>query len=132
MDNQIFNVNGKTKEDFEVAIKLAIKISGYKKVAGYKITEKGFILLWSDNNEIKNIKTFPFENDIDLIAKIIWQWLQEIEDHTWFEYTHWEGNYDHDGHNTIGWIVYTEDWGRIEGEIYSICAVKPAYLWHGK
>ena len=96
MDNQIFKINGQKKEDLITAIKLAVKIS-CRNISSYKFNKKGFILYWidSDNNSTK----FPFKDNVELVAEIVWQWLQEIDDNSKFEYGQFEGNLKHDGHN---------------------------------
>jgi hypothetical protein len=44
----------------------------------------------------------------------------------------WDANMDHDGSNSVGWRVYVDDWGHVANNHYAICAIKPAYMWHGK
>ena len=38
---------------------------------------------------------------------------------------------DHDGENELGWRVYTEEWGQVNGDWHCL-AIRPAYLWYGK
>lgn len=43
-----------------------------------------------------------------------------------------DSDLDHDGHNGIGWRVYCGKWGHVDGDLYSMCAVKRVFLWYGK
>jgi len=44
----------------------------------------------------------------------------------------WEYNAKHDGSNSTGFRIYTEDWGKVKNEGYSIGAIKHVYTWYGK
>lgn len=39
---------------------------------------------------------------------------------------------DHDGDNGKGFRVFTEGWGHVAGNTYTICAIQPAYAMYGK
>lgn len=86
------------------------------------------------NDDIKNRVGIPFE----LLVYSLWNWFTNFKGWNDLEFADWEENADHDGSNSKGFRIYTEDWGRINGtssytsEDYSIGAIKPVYLWYGK
>lgn len=131
--NRIFNVNGIDKEFFVDTLTLAIKQETTDgKVAGYRIhPQKGFILLWSVSSDVESRKgiAFPVKMSANLVADIVWEWLQTGPE---TEYPHWDEDCDHDGHNELGWRIYCENWGHVDSDWAAICAIKPAYIWYGK
>jgi hypothetical protein len=130
MDNRIFNVNGCGKDHLALTLCLAFAQdfgSGSRMSKGYVIhPQKGMILLWSGS---KDAVPFPCALSAEAAAEIVWQWLSS-EPGT--ECKGWDADYDHDGHNSLGWRVYCEDWGHVGHNHNAIVAVKPVYLWHGK
>jgi hypothetical protein len=147
MDNKIFNVNGKTKNQLKLALKLLLS-SEYndgedQKVQGwYYRKDKGFIITWHCEESNKDCKKFvdrlgkPNPPSTEELADILWDWLKTDEAKS-TELGRWENDEDHDGSNSIGWRLYTEQWGCIENvhgtiDHYSIAAIKPVYLWYGK
>ncbi len=144
MDNKEFVVNGRTKKQLKIALDLLL-INEYDDeifVKGWYINpEKGLVLTWMP----KEGDSKPFTNNMGKEAPIskeellplLWEWLDSDEAKTISTDGQWEGNKDHDGHNEKGWKLYTEDWGHINREkysidSYSICAFKPIYCWYGK
>lgn len=144
MDNRIFNVNGRTKEQLKLAIDLLL-LNEYGKsdlIEGFRFdSNKGLILtLYKDK---KNYKSFTdyLGNNIKLnnerLCEVLWTWLNTKREEE-IIYEKWEENLAHDGSNSLGWRLYTEDWGRIKNkdnittDQYSFCAFKPCYLWYGK
>ena len=142
MDNRLFNINGKTKNQLALAVK-ALLLDEYdtqRKVKGWYFKKnKGLILTWYVDNK----KSTPFTNRMGTpceiaeneLVEILWNWLDSPEAKI-VEMSSWEVNTDHDGSNDLGWRLYTEDWGCIGDEYsidhYSIAAFKPVYLWYGK
>ncbi len=127
MDNRQFNVNGSGKEMLLNALKLAFEQKGRNTTAtGYIIDpKKGMILLW--HNEKGTALPAPF--NAEAACNFVWTWLESEPE---IECKGWDADNDHDGHNSLGWRVYCEDWGHVGHNHYAIVAVKPAYLWHGK
>lgn len=130
MDNRIFNVNGSGKEMLAAALDLAFKQDSYSKTcsAFSETKDSGLILLWCKGQGQNDL---PADLDSAACVDFVLKWLvsdfaKEVKLSKWCE------NHDHDGHNSDGWQVYCEDWGHVGGNHYSICAIKPAFMWHGK
>lgn len=184
MDNRLFNVNGRTFEQFELTLQLLLtgeyNNSNIKKftigdwgpigsrVKGYKFDyKKGLILYWYMDKDIKPIdeiipdfneisitpptqlkldkslrkyKLALLDNEInkrvtipfDILVHSLWYWFKNFNDWDKLQFENWEYNADHDGSNEQGFRIYTESWGKISDEWYSIGAIKPVYLWYGK
>ncbi len=143
MDNKIFNVNGRTKEQLALAVKLLLldEYGHYERVKGwYFDIKKGLILTWHVGEKYNAI---PFTNRMGLqseiqeeeLVELLFDWINSPQAKT-MEHEGWDVNTAHDGSNELGWRLYTENWGHIEpnGSLdhYSIAAFKPAYLWYGK
>lgn len=131
MDNRIFNVNGSGAEMLQKAIELAFmqfKTCRESPCASWGFSkQKGLILNWSRSEG----NPLPIDMDAEDCAKWAWKWLQSDEAKS-VELSEFCGDYSHDGHNTEGWQVYIEDWGRVGSNGCVLCAIKPAYMWHGK
>jgi hypothetical protein len=140
MDNKIFNVNGRSKDQLEQTLKLAL-LDEYGKVQTVKgyvfYPEKGFVLLWHVDPNKPNEKAFPVPLSYDMVANVVWDWLKTDEAES-VPLGDWEDDCDHDGDNDKGFRVYTESWGHVheKGEYtinhYSIVAIKSVYCWYGK
>jgi len=127
-DNLIFNVNGTEDEDLLNALKLVFSTSGYKAESWIIDKKKGFVLLWSDNKGNK----LPYPMSALEIFPMIKGFL-ESEQAKEIECKDWDEDTDHDGDNELGWRVYTENWGKIDGvDGCSFLAIKPTYVWYGK
>lgn len=137
MDNRIFNVNGRTKDDLLATIRLAFSQDGRNTTAkAYFIDpKKGMILLWHTD---KGSIPFPAPLSAESAATMVWDWLQTKPD---TECVDWDKNLNHDGHNVPGFRAFVEDWGHVatgpnyntsDSCRYAIVAVKPTYLWMGK
>ncbi len=143
MDNRIFNVNGRTKEQLDLAVKTFMLDDNddNKKVAGWYISkEKGLVLTWYVTGNI-NPFTDKFGRSIKIIdpielSNVLWEWLKSNEAKT-IECEGWDKYAEIDGNNDKGWRLYTENWGCITEtnksmDNYSLGAFKPAWLWYGK
>lgn len=134
-DNRIFNVNGEDDPHLEMAIKLAFQIqSNYNEkgasAKGYIVMPtKGLVFLWHNTPDAIAFPEPIYAAEAYTFAK---QWLSSRDSKQIELKEPWEGDYDHDGSNDLGWRVYVEDWGHVGTNHYSICAVKPCYVWHGK
>jgi hypothetical protein len=127
MDNRVFNVNGQGDEMLLVTLRLAFQQESPKCTAKAYIIDpvKGMILLWHTDGGI----AFPSQLSPEAVLPIVSSWLASKPE---IECKSWDGDHDHDGHNSLGWRVYVEDWGHVKDIFHAICAIKPAYLWHGK
>ena len=125
-DNVIFNVNGCGIEKLRKVFDL---IYGDQTLYGYKVDNKKGIILYAYESG-KNIIRFPTELQSSQVADIVFEWLKSKEAKE-VPCEGWDANADHDGSNELGWRVYTEDWGHVNGD-WNCLAVKPAYLWYGK
>ena len=128
-DNRIFNVNGEGKEMLRMTLRLVFLQEGENTTAvSFVKSKKGLILLWYKDKRATELVT---PHDADMATEIAWAYLkdnpEEVE-HTLF----WDQNQDHDGSNGLGWRVYCEDWGHVDGMSSAICAIKPAFMWYGK
>ncbi len=134
MDNRIFNVNGHGDEFLRDVLDLAFRQHSPRGCcrAWLSHPQKGFILLWSDelDSGLGVINKLPAISAAGVLPLIV-SWLTSDEAAK-VPCEGWDANADHDGSNSRGWRVYCEDWGRVAGSFGAICAVKPAYLWHGK
>ena len=128
MDNRIFNVNGSDDSLLLDTLKLVFNQRGTTASYWVKDTEYGIVLLsWKD----KRATAFPNDMTADMVFPLVLAYL-DSEDASKCEMNGWDSNYDHDGHNSMGWRVYCGDWGDLGGYSGTICAIKPAYMWHGK
>ena len=80
----------------------------------------------------KDVIPFPVPLGIDAVLEIAWDWLQTKPVIERDKDSHWDDDYDHDGHNSSGWRVYCEDWGHVAEKSGALVAIKPIHLWHGK
>ena len=145
IDNKVFNVNGRTKKQLELAIKLLL-LDEYDKnnnVNGWYFREdKGLVLTWYVGDRCK---AQPFTDrmgnvspiDEKELVEIIWNWLQSDQAKT-VKLDGWDREFDDsDVECELGWRLYTEEWGHIGergggSDHYSIAAVTPSYMWYGK
>lgn len=133
MDNRIFNVNGSGKGMLLDTLKLAFLQEGDRTTAkGYSISKKhGMILYWAERNGKEGYIPFPTKMDASTILEFIWTWLNSDEAKE-ITCVGDDADHNHDGHNSLGWRVFCEGWGHVDGKHGTIVAVKPAYMWHGK
>ena len=127
-DNAVFNVNGKSESRLRDALSLALNGGT---VAAYKfIQSKGLVLYSYASSGNNGVVKFPTPLSANEVSGIVIKWLQSEEAKS-VPCEGWDADADHDGDNEIGWRVYTEDWGHVEGE-WDALAIKPAYMWYGK
>ena len=139
MDNRVFNVNGRTKEQLHEVLRLALmnEYNEERKIEGWLFDkEYGLILMSyisSYNEKIAEKVPKLIKTDSKLITEIVWKWLTESKEQTKLvPMVDWDHNADHDGHNELGFRVYCGDWGKVGSYDGSIVAIKPAYCWYGK
>lgn len=129
MDNRIFNVNGRGDDMLLGVLTLAFLQAGERTLCRAWVfsVEHGLILLESISEGIR----LPAPVGVNGARGFVCDWL-ESEQAQSVNLTGWDANADHDGSNSPGWRVYVEDWGKVANHHSAICAVKPAFLWHGK
>jgi len=160
MDNPRFNITGDTLEELVDVFKLIFKREfkwpephlkekeGYGHFTGYKIHPNHGILLHQYPIDFDDKNTIPFDfaegkSPIALanfcIAKLKKIKVEDPSDldsngYEWEEYLtdfQWDRDCEHDGHNTMGWRVYTGQWGHVTDYRYPY-AVRKRFCWHGK
>lgn len=135
MDNVIFNVNGKDLDLLTDTLKLLFKQRRIQTVKGWQFSENhGLILLWTNGpwpNKPNAIQLLA-PSTAEEVAPQVFAWLKSEQAKSMPEPTGWDADCDHDGHNSLGWRVYVEDWGHVNGNYEAACAIRPAYMWHGK
>ena len=129
MDNRVFNVNGIGSDMLLQAVKLAFAQSGNITCKAWSESkEKGLILHWYESEKTNKLPApMPAEDCVSFIKN----WLN-TDFSKQVELSEWCGDMDHDGDNSLGWQIYCEGWGHVGNYASAICAVKPAYMWHGK
>ena len=131
MNNRQFNVTGVTDEALFKTLQLAFDNEyGSNTCSGWIFEPTHGLLLVEYGNE-KDINKFPTPMSSDEVFPFVKKWIKTDEALT-VELDGWECDLDHDGHNKLGWRVYVEDWGHVNGRWGILCAVKPIYVWHGK
>lgn len=132
MDNRIFNINGSGEEILLKTLELAFRHTGHDTtVKAWSISkEKGLVLHWTTIEHIDSNK-LPSPLTAEEVLPLVTRWLNDLDIKD-FILTNWDVNADHDGSNSLGWRVYVEDWGHIGDDWSAICAITPAYMWHGK
>jgi len=151
MDNRVFNVNGKTKEQLKLAVQLLLLTEYNKKqnVRGwYFAKNKGLVLTWTDKKSSRN-NVIPFTNRMgqpeeineDELTNLLWEWLSsdQAKEVIHNEEDRWDAGFeDSDVSMDDGWRLYTDEWGHVKEENghtidhYSIAAFKKVSLWYGK
>lgn len=129
MDNRIFNVNGTGEKMLLSALELVFMQRGEKTTcSAWQATEKGLILLWYKCEGSTPLPSSKGMTAVEVLPMVL-GWLSDVDIRD-IEMGRWD--VDQDGHNSIGWRVYCEDWGKVGGNSSAICAVKPAFMWYGK
>lgn len=141
-DNRVFNVNGRGVDMLEKALALVSCNGSSASFSGETYDSDpttiigsivdpncGLIWLWA---ECDGCVKYPVPLTVRQAAEISFAWLETKEAKA-MKCDDWDADDDHDGDNTRGWRVYCEDWGHVGiADWKAICAVRSAYLWHGK
>ena len=132
MDNRIFNVNGSSKEMLLAALQLAfMQVGSGDMCKGFKVdNEKGLILYWGGRCD--GVVELPCRMGATEVCEMVWKWLNSEDSKQVKLSSVWDIDQDHDGSNSKGWRVYCEDWGHVGNDRTTLCAITPAYMWHGK
>ena len=131
MDNRVFNVNGSGEQMLLDALRLAFSQDGSStRCKGWRLTKNGLVLTWYVD---KDTTPFPSSKGMtaDEVLPMVLAWLGG-DDAKDVVMDGWDANAAHDGENSIGWRVFVGNWGHVDGITNAICAVKPAFMWHGK
>lgn len=129
MDNRIFDVNGKGSDLLLLTLQLAFKQSGNEVCKAWRQTpENGLVLEWWEK---EGNNPLPSPLTAEQCLPIAENWLsgdfaKKVQPDARCV------DLKHDGHNSLGWQVYCEEWGHVGGEHTAICAIRPAFIWHGK
>lgn len=134
MDNNRFNVKGEGYEFLKQTLELAFNVMEDKPRA-YRIDKKkGFVLYWTDTTEKSNTVVHPFPTT--LTAEQLFPLVQaflESDEADEIELSDGDEEFDDcDVDNYYGWRVYTESWGRVDGDAYAFLAITPSWCWSGK
>ena len=88
MDNRLFNINGKTKEQLTLAVKCLLldEYGGIKVKGWYFNKQKGLVLTWYFDPDKKG-KVTPFTDRMgkpcvineDELVDLLWNWLDSDE-----------------------------------------------------
>lgn len=124
-DNFSLKVCSAGKDHFDMSLKMCFSNSPGSKAKYYSVNEKfGMILYWSKPEEEQNSQPLPYEMDLNASGDFVWNWLKN---------TKYPKQPDHDGDNSKGFFITNGDgWGHVNGSFYSIVAVQPEYMMHGK
>jgi hypothetical protein len=115
---------------------------GKKATHYFEHPDKGFLLLWNEDQFITGIKrSFPSPSEEPAriaanklpypmgwkeAADLAWGWLLNQPKEKYTDYL------DHDGSNGKGFLIYNEGWGHVAGSHYAFLGVKPVWAWYGK
>lgn len=134
LDNPVFNVKGQGKEMLLKTMELGVACVGNYKLTGFTVdNKKGIILYWSDSDK-KDYQQFVEPGEpkdiIDQIFDAIYSFnlaLEKEDDEFWDLPIN-----DYEVGNSLGWRMYTEQWGQIGDDWRACLAIVPSYLWIGK
>ncbi len=138
MDNKLLNVNGKEKPLLQMALQFAFHQGNYGKsqfCSAWRESKTHGLILYSygpPESRKSECNKFPTKMSHIDMTEIVWNWLMDDFAQGVEPLSEWCGDMRHDGHNSTGWQVYLEDWGHVDNDWGTICAIKPAYMWHGK
>lgn len=141
-DNQEFRVSGPGDDlrGFEAALTLVANLRGFTQVHGYAVRglrvggpdrvlaahaaeSPRLVLLCSKFIEhVADVVLLPAPVGMKTAAALAWEWLNTVQ----------RGQQpDIDGSVEPGWLVYLEDWGKVDGEPFGI-GVKATWALYGK
>ena len=142
MDNKLLNLNGRTKKQFKIAMSFAFtnEYDEALKAKSWSVSEENGLVIYYILNKDKQTP-FPAPITAETAIEFAWEWLNS-ENRPDVKRSPWCDDLDHDGSNANGWQIYLGEydkdqnhcpsWGNVGGESFAICAIKPAYCWHGK
>ena len=127
--NVIFNINGRYRDYFDLALQLAIAPNNSDqyttKVRAWYIDEEKnrMVLLWHHK---PNSNAFITDLSAAEVGPQVWAWLEGREP--------LKPHMAHDGDSVIGWRMYVDNmWGHVEPfGSYAIVAIEPSWIEYGK
>lgn len=126
-DNLKIDVILQTRENFELAMKMAFDICSGSEAIRYRITpDRGMILYWTDSAEGRSdhdTERLPYKMKVEQAADFVWHWLQTVD---------YGDQPDHDGSNGKGFRIFNEAWGHIDNDWQAFVAIKPEWIEYGK
>jgi len=120
MDNRQIDITSEGEEDFNLAMRLAMKTN---ETVGYRIFENNMILYWSESKH-KEFQPLPYKMNYEQTVNFVWGWLEKTKPLL--------KEPDHDGDNAYGFHIYNESWGRVCGEWQAFIAIEPIWAMYGK
>lgn len=122
MDNKQFDIVGRSDRQLELAIEIAFTDEySLNSAIGYEIKDGRFILYSAAHKDM--IKT-PFPMNFKFAISMIKEWLKITEPRTKEPNT--------DGSTALGFRVYCESWGHVDGKWEAFAAIEPIWLVYGK
>ncbi len=122
MDNFSFKIESIGVDSFSSA--MIIAMTKEKKVTGYRLhPEKGLILYSRDSMEKGYVK-FLYPMNIHQITEFSYGWIEA----TPVQYC----EPSHDGHNRKGFIIFNEEWAKVDGEYGAFACVNVIWAMYGK
>lgn len=123
MDNFKIDVVWEGTDRFRALLSMVLSKHKSKngKFEHYCIDEKhGLVLFWTDS---KWAEKLPYPMDHDALVSFATNWLKNAD---------YGRQPDHDGDNGKGWRIYTGDWGHVNSDWATICAIQPVWAMYGK
>lgn len=118
MDNKKISIKSDKKYDFELAMKIAV---GDYKTLGYLISNNTFILYHTLSDKTEKL---PYPMNVEEITNLVWGWIEKTKPI--------EKEPDHDGHNEIGFHIFSDDWGQTCNDYRAFVSIKPIWAMYGK
>lgn len=140
----MFNVRGtipqyESEKDILLdTLRLAFTICDQQKTKAFRIDkEKGLVLYWANKSDrFKTINEFITPLTAEQVYPQVQAFLTSYYDGEievdLEEFDRPMEEEDDDITSVKGWRIYTERWGRIDGDSYAFLAIKPAYDNYGK
>ena len=146
LDNPVFNVKGEGKDMLLAALTLGINCVGENAFVGYRLDDKkGIVLYWADS-EKDGYHKFMIPSKPEDIVDQLFQTVNALGETMYAEMLqHDEDSEDEDDedddeywdkpcddgdvNSDLGWRIYTEKWGHIDGEWQACLAIVPSFLW---
>lgn len=132
MDNKHFDIKLNGRKNFEFAMQIAC--SSISVIKGWSIYEteregketkfKHLVLHWCVPDRSNHINKLPFDMSTAQATEFAWGWLEK-EPVAYSEP-------DHDGENGMGFHIFTEGWGQVNGDYSAFVAMKPIWAMYGK
>ena len=128
---QIFDINGDNNSNLEKVLRLALELSGCKKIEAFYEDANGLVLC---DCECDGSTKYPFEATIPVLVEQINQYINKLSNEKVLRLAGPEP--DNDGTVRLGWEVFCPLWyGKNEIVKYEECAViaiRPSWIVYAK